>query len=77
MKMDARSLVYYCPKCGAMVVLPNLTALRLIQAAGACHLCRLEKTVEHLVSTGNIELLADVLRFTEGYEGFRVAREEV
>lgn len=81
MSNDARSLMYNCPKCGALIMMPNITALRLIEAAGACHACRLAKTVEHLAAAENTELLTDVLRFMEGYEGFRIpmniALEEV
>ena len=72
-----RALVFNCP-CGAMVCPPNKTALALIEAAGACHKCRLTKTVKHLAEDPlglsgmtRLELLTDVLRFTEGYEGFR------
>ena len=77
MTNDARDLVYHCPECEAVVVMPNKIALGLVKAAGACHLCRLEKTVEHLISTGDTELLADVLRFTEDYKGFRIPQYSV
>ncbi|MFH1486542.1 MAG: hypothetical protein ABIH46_10760 [Chloroflexota bacterium] len=73
--MTSKALKYYCPRCGALVVLPNETALALIQSAGACHKCRLAKTVQHLADTNQIELLADVLRLTSGYEGFRFSLE--
>lgn len=65
-----RALEFHC-KCGAIVCPPTKAALRLIEASGMCHKCRLAKTVEHLISVGSIELLSDILRFMEGYEGFR------
>ena len=67
----SRALEFWCPQCGALVVPPNKTALALIEASGACHACRLAKTVTHLANTGQIALLEDVLRFNKGYEGFR------
>lgn len=64
-----RALEFICG-CGAMVCPPNKTALALIEASGMCHKCRLARTVEFL-RQNDVELLADVLRFMEGYEGFR------
>lgn len=69
--MDERGLEFWCPKCGALVVPPSEAALALIKAAGVCHVCRLAHTVDHLVETGQLEVLDNVLEFTEGYEGFR------
>ena len=70
-----RAAVFHC-LCGAIVVPPTKSALKLIVAAGACHACRLAKTVEFL-RQNNVELLDDVLRFTEGYEGFRLATDDI
>lgn len=70
--LGMRALEWYCPECEVLVVPPNKLALALLEAAGACHKCRLAKTVGHLVETGQVALLDDVLRFTEGYTGFRV-----
>ena len=64
-----RALAFHCP-CGALVVPPSKSALKLIKAAGKCHKCRLADTVDFL-RQNDAKLLDDVLRFTEGYEGFR------
>lgn len=66
--MTDRALVFYCP-CGALVIPPSKSALKLLEAAGKCQQCRLTSTVAFLRQ--NVELLDEVLRFTESYEGFR------
>ena len=71
--MTDRALEWYCSKCRALVVPPTKDALALLVAADACHKCRLAETVKHLVDTGQITLLDDVLRFTDDYTGFRIA----
>lgn len=68
--MTDRASVFNC-SCGAVVVPPNEIALKMIESAGACHKCRLAKTVEFL-RQNDAELLDDVLRFTEDYAGFRL-----
>ncbi len=44
--MTEKEYSFICPECGEIVFLPNLKALLLIKASGACADCRLRETLK-------------------------------
>ena len=53
----AKPLVWTCPVCGEPHEYPNQIALGLAVRSGACQMCRLAKTVGHLMDMGDFATL--------------------